>query len=72
MEYYNEIIDASDLLLTGKSELKLLFGDCDKAIASLLSQADRIIAVKDGRRGTYIYTRDRALTRHSSPGCVPE
>lgn len=67
MEYYNEIIDASDLLLTGKSELKLLFGDCDKAIASLLSQADRIIAVKDGSRGTYIYTRDRAFSVATYP-----
>lgn len=61
MDYYNEIIDASDVLLTGKSELKVLFSDPDEAVKQLLAQKDRIVVVKDGSRGTEIHTRDDAF-----------
>ncbi|MEG1983637.1 MAG: sugar kinase [Oscillospiraceae bacterium] len=57
MEYYKEIIDECDLLLTGKSELRLLFDDCDVAISKLLKQKERIVVVKDGSHGTNVYTR---------------
>ena len=55
MDYYKEIIDASDVLLTGKSELRLLYGDPDGAVKDLLAQ-------KDGSRGTSVYTRQEAFS----------
>ena len=60
--YYKEIIDASDVLLTGKSELRLLYGDPDGAVKDLLAQKDRVLAVKDGSRGTSVYTRQEAFS----------
>ena len=62
MDYYKEIIDASDVLLTGKSELRLLYGDPDGAVKDLLAQKDRVLAVKDGSRGTSVYTRQEAFS----------
>ncbi|MDD5954365.1 MAG: sugar kinase [Firmicutes bacterium] len=63
MDYYQEIIDASDVLLTGKSELRFLFGDdIDGAIRKLLEQKDRIIVMKDGSRGTRYYSRKEAFS----------
>lgn len=68
MEYYREIIDACDVLLTGKSELKLLFGDVASSIKQLLEQKkDRIIVVKDGSRGTELYTKDEAFKLSTYP-----
>ncbi len=61
MDYYNEIIEASDVLLSGKSELRLLFGDENAAIVNLLRGKDRIVVMKDGSRGTAVYTRTEAL-----------
>ena len=61
MDYYNEIIEASDVLLSGKSELRLLFGDENAAIVKLLQEKDRIVVMKDGSRGTTVYTRADAL-----------
>lgn len=60
-EYYQEILSLCDVLLTGKSELKLLFDDADTAIGKLLAQKDRIVAVKDGSRGTRVYSRSEAF-----------
>lgn len=57
MDYYNTILDACDVLLTGKSELKILFGDADSGVRDLLSKKDRIVVVKDGSRGTELHTR---------------
>ena len=68
MDYYQEIIEASDVLLTGKSELKLLFGeDVEASIAKLLRQKERIIVVKDGSRGTLLYTRQEAFSVATYP-----
>lgn len=67
MDYYREIIDACDILLTGKSELNLLFGDFASAIKNLLEQKDRIIVVKDGSRGTELYTRNEAFRLNTYP-----
>lgn len=67
MDYYREIIDACDILLTGKSELKLLFGDIGSAINKLLSDKDRIIVLKDGSRGTELYTRNEAFRLSTYP-----
>ena len=61
MDYYNTILDACDVLLTGKSEMKVLFGDAASGIRDLLSKKDRIIVVKDGSRGTELYTRAEAF-----------
>jgi len=66
-DYYNEIIDACDVLLTGKSELRILFGDPDEAVSQLLRQKDRIIVVKDGSRGTELYTRTEAFSMATYP-----
>ena len=63
MQYYKKIIDASDVLLAGKGELTNLFGeDTDAAVRDLLSRKDRIVVVKDGSRGTSVYTRKEAFT----------
>lgn len=61
MDYYKEIVAASDVLLTGKSELKILFGNTDEAITQLLAEKDRIVVVKDGSRGTEVHTRQEAF-----------
>lgn len=61
MDYYNTILEACDVLLTGKSEMKVLFGDAASGIRDLLSKKDRIIVVKDGSRGTELYTRAEAF-----------
>ena len=50
------------MLLTGKSELRLLYGDPDGAVKDLLAQKDRVLAVKDGSRGTSVYTRQEAFS----------
>ena len=67
MDYYNEIIEASDVLLSGKSELRLLFGDVEAAIADLLNQKDRIVVIKDGSRGASVYTRREAFSMGAYP-----
>jgi len=67
MDYYREIIDASDVLLTGKSELRLLFGDASEAVKKLLEQKDRIVVVKDGSRGTELHTRTEAFSIATYP-----
>lgn len=67
MDYYKEIIGLSDVLLTGKSELRFLFGEPDTAVSQLLSQKDRIIVVKDGSRGTETYTRTEAFSMAAYP-----
>lgn len=67
MDYYNEIIDACDVLLTGKSELRILFGDPVEAVSQLLTKKDRIIVVKDGSRGTAVYTRNEAFSMATYP-----
>lgn len=61
MEYYREILDACDILLTGKSELRLLYGDPDSAVREILTQKARIVVVKDGSRGANLYTRTEAF-----------
>ncbi len=59
--YYQEILAACDVLLTGKSELGLLLPDSTDPVAALLAQKDRVVVVKDGSRGTSLYTRTQAL-----------
>jgi sugar/nucleoside kinase (ribokinase family) len=61
MDYYNTILSACDVLLTGKSELKILFGDAETGVKDLLAKKDRIVVVKDGSRGTELYTRAQAF-----------
>ena len=61
MNFYNEIINAADILLTGKTELASLFSDPETAITELLGQKDRIIVVKDGADSTCIYSRREAF-----------
>jgi pfkB family carbohydrate kinase. len=67
MDYYHEILDACDILLTGKSELRLLYGDIEEAIRKLLTEKDRIIVLKDGSRGTELYTRNEAFRLDTYP-----
>jgi sugar/nucleoside kinase (ribokinase family) len=62
MQYYRHIIDASDVLLAGKSELASLFGgDTEASVKNLLAQKDRVVVLKDGSRGTSVYTRNEAF-----------
>lgn len=67
MDYYHEIIEACDVLLTGKSELRILFGDPSDAVDHLLKQKDRIVVVKDGSKGTALYTRSEAFSIATYP-----
>ncbi len=67
MDYFQEIIDVCDVLLVGKSELQILFGDMELAIRQLLAQKDRILAIKDGSRGTSVYTRREAFSIGTYP-----
>jgi len=52
MDYYHEILAVADIVLTGKSELKLLFTSTTKGIERLLEKEGRIVVIKDGSRGT--------------------
>ena len=68
MDYYTEILDACDVLLTGKSELRVLFGqDWEHAVAGLLKQKDRLVVVKDGSRGTNLFSRTDAFSVATYP-----
>jgi len=70
MDYYREILDCCDLLLTGKSELFILFGEeYETAVQKLLQQKDRIVIVKDGSRGTRYYDRKEAFAVATYPAC---
>lgn len=59
--YYQAILNRCDVLLTGKSELSLIVPGETDPVAALLAGKDRLIVVKDGGRGTTVYTRDTAL-----------
>ena len=61
MDYYKEIIDATDILLTGKTELMYLFREIEPAVTRLLEQKDRIVVIKDGAKNTCVYTRREAF-----------
>lgn len=64
---FAEVMDSADILQTGKSELKLLFPDDDDAVGRLLAEKERIIVVKDGSRGTSVYTRTEAFSIPAYP-----
>ena len=57
LAYFNELLDVCDFLLTGKSELVKLFGNYEKNLLELLKKKDRIIVIKDGSKGTEVFTR---------------
>ena len=61
MDYYKEIIDNADVLLTGKPELAFIFNETDTAIKRLLEQKDRIIVIKNGAENSCVYTRREAF-----------
>lgn len=68
MDYYQEILDCCDVLLTGKSELLLLFGGhWESAVQQLLRTKDRMVVVKDGARGTGFYSRSEAFSVAAYP-----
>lgn len=68
IDYYREIIEVADVLLTGKSELKLLFGEnMEHAIRTLLEKKDRLVVIKDGSRGTQLYSRYEAFSIGTYP-----
>ena len=67
MDFYDEIISLSNVLLTGKSELVFLYDDMDAAVARLLEQKDRIIVIKDGSKNTSVYTRQESFTVNAFP-----
>ncbi len=52
MDYYHEILGVADIVLTGKSELKLLFSSTMNGIARLMEKESRVLVIKDGSRGT--------------------
>ena len=71
MDYFKEIIDVTDILLTGRLELVCLFNEVENAISKLLEQKDRIVVVKDGAKGVNVYTRREAFEASPFPAiCV--
>ena len=62
MDFYKEIIDDADILLTGKTELASLFDETGTAVKRLLEQKDRVIVIKNGAEETSVYTRDEAFS----------
>lgn len=68
MDYYQEIFECCDVLLTGKSELRFLFGqDWEDAVRTLLRKKDRLVVVKDGSRGTNFFSRQEAFSVATYP-----
>ena len=68
MNYYREILEMTDVLLAGKSELAFLFGDdIEAAVRQLLKKKDRLIVIKDGARGTQLYSRTEAFSIDTYP-----
>lgn len=68
MDDYQEILDACDVLLTGKSELRFLFGqDWEEAVRKLLQAKERLVLVKDGSRGTNFFSRQEAFSVATYP-----
>lgn len=67
LDYYKEILDASDLVLTGRGELEAIYGEAEGAVAQLLKQKDRTVVLKDGARRTSVYTREGAFTAPTYP-----
>ena len=68
MDYYTEILEACDVLLTGKSELRFLFGqEWEDAVRNLLKAKDRLVVVKDGSRGTNFFNREEAFSVATYP-----
>ena len=67
MDFYKEIINTADILLTGKTELEFLFPGAESAVASLLEKKDRIVVVKDGSKSTSVYTRNEAFSVEAFP-----
>ncbi|WMI79953.1 sugar kinase [Anaerotignum sp. MB30-C6] len=66
-ESFNEILESCDYLLTGKSELVKLFGDYEKNLLELFKKKDRVIVVKDGSRGTAVFSRTEAFKVDTYP-----
>ena len=72
IENYKEIIDACDILLTGKSEFINLFPDIkyESSIVNLLKQKHRIIVIKDGSKDTFVYTREECFMLAPFPASI--
>jgi sugar/nucleoside kinase (ribokinase family) len=69
MDFYKEIIDAADILLTGKTELAFLYHD-EYAVKTLLEEKDRIVVIKDGAKNTAVYTRQDAFVVDPFPADI--
>ena len=67
MDYYKEIINSADLLLTGKTELKFLYQDIEAALKRLLEEKNRIVVLKDGEKYTYVHTNQEVFKVKTFP-----
>lgn len=68
MDCYRDILDACDVLLTGRKELEALFGSpAEEAVRTLLEQKERIVVTKDGARGACAFTRSEAFRVAACP-----
>ncbi|WP_352400684.1 sugar kinase [Anaerotignum sp.] len=67
LESFNEILSSCDFLLTGKSELVKLFGEYHENLLNLFRMKDRVIVIKDGSRGTEIFTKSQAYKVDTFP-----
>jgi sugar/nucleoside kinase (ribokinase family) len=67
MDFYNEIIAAADILLTGRSELAFLYQEPEPVLIRLLDEKDRIVVIKDGGKSTSVYTRHECFKIEAFP-----
>ena len=70
MDFYTEIIDAADILLTGKTELAFLYTDPESSIKKFLQEKDRIVVIKDGGKETSVYTRQETFKIDPFPAVI--
>lgn len=65
LKLVNEVLDITSVFLPGKSELRMLSGedDIEKAVKNLFAKKPclEIIALKNGKKGCVIYTRDEKV-----------
>ena len=65
MDLVNEIMDMTAVFMPGKSELRMLSGkeDIEEAVKELFATKPQleIIALKNGKKGCVIYTRDEKI-----------
>ena len=59
---FEEILNLTDILLTGKEEIKSISGTCDVvkgALTKMFDKSTKIIVIKNGRENVELYTKEQ-------------